>query len=83
MGVALLLDAPVAVVGAAAAAASLAVTLTRPTHHALLPRISRTTGDLTVGNAASGSLEAVATFVGPLASGLLLAVAGPGECWWR
>ena len=65
-------------VGAAAAAVSVAVALTRPTHHALLPRISRTTGDLTVGNAASGSLEAVATFVGPLASGLLLAVAGPG-----
>lgn len=78
VGITLLLDAPVAVVGAAAAATSLAVSLTRPTHHALLPRISRTTGDLTVGNAASGSLEAVATFVGPLASGLLLAVAGPG-----
>jgi hypothetical protein len=78
VGVSLLLEAPVAVVGSAAAAVSVAVALTRPTHHALLPRISRTTGDLTVGNAASGSLEAVATFVGPLTSGLLLAVAGAG-----
>lgn len=78
VGVSLLVDAPIAVVGATAAAMSVAVALTRPTHHALLPRISRTTGDLTVGNAASGSLEAVAAFLGPVASGLLLAVAGPG-----
>ena len=78
VGISLLLDAPTVVVGGAAAAVSVAVTLTRPTHHALLPRISLTTGDLTVGNAASGTLEAVATFVGPLASGLLLAVVGSG-----
>ena len=78
VGVALLTDAHVGVVGLAAAAVSVAVTLTRPTHHALLPEISRTTGDLTVGNAASGSLEAIAAFLGPLASGLLLAVWGAG-----
>ena len=78
VGVALLGGAPVGVVGVTAAAVSVAVTLTRPAHHALLPRISRTTGDLTVGNAASGSLEAVAAFLGPLASGVLLAAGGPG-----
>ena len=78
VGLALLADAPVVVVGLTAAAASVTVTLTRPTHHALLPEISRTTGDLTVGNAASGSLEAVAAFLGPLASGLVLAVWSAG-----
>ncbi len=75
---ALLADAPVGVVGLAAAAVSVAITLTRPTHHALLPQISRTTGDLTVGNAASGSLEAIAAFLGALAGGLLLAASGAG-----
>ena len=79
VGVALVTDAPVVVVGSAAVVSAITVTLTRPTHHALLPEISRTTGDLTAGNAVSGSLEALATFVGPLASGLILAVWGAGE----
>ena len=52
--------------------------MTRPVHNALLPEISHTTADLTAGNAASGSLEALATFLGPLASGLLLAAWGAG-----
>ena len=78
VGVALVVDAPVAVVGLTAALSAITVTLTRPTHNALLPEISRTTGDLTAGNAASGSLEALATFLGPLASGLVLAVWGAG-----
>ena len=78
VGVALLADAPVAVVGVAAAGRPSTVTLTRPVHNALLPEISHTTGELTAGNAASGSLEALATFVGPLVSGLLLAVWGAG-----
>lgn len=78
LGVALVADAPVAVVGLAAAGSAITVTLARPLHNALLPEISRTTGDLTAGNAASGSLEAVATFVGPLVSGLVLTVWGAG-----
>jgi MFS family permease len=78
VGLALVTDAPVAVVGATAALSAVTVSLTRPVHNALLPEISRTTADLTAGNAASGSLEALATFLGPLASGLLLAVWGAG-----
>ena len=78
VGVALVTDAPVAVVGVAAALSAVTVSMTRPVHNALLPEISRTTADLTAGNAASGSLEALATFLGPLASGLLLAVWGAG-----
>lgn len=61
-----------------AALASVAVSLTRPAHNALLPQVSLTTGDLTAGNALSGSLEAAATFVGPLLSGLLIALWGAG-----
>lgn len=67
--------------GITAAASSITVTLTRPIHNALLPEISRTTGDLTAGNAASGLLEALATFVGPLVSGLLLAVWPEFRSW--
>lgn len=78
LGLALQTDAPVVVVGITAAASAITVTLTRPTHNALLPEISRTTGDLTAGNAASGSLEALATLSGPLASGLVLSVWGAG-----
>jgi hypothetical protein len=78
VGIALVTAAPVAVIAVVAALSAVSVTLTRPIHNALLPEISRTTGDLTAGNAASGSLEAVATFVGPLASGVLLALWGPG-----
>jgi MFS family permease len=78
VGVALVSDAPVAVVGVTAALSAVTVSMTRPVHNALLPEISRTTADLTAGNAASGSLEALATFLGPLASGLLLAVWGAG-----
>lgn len=79
VGVALLMDAPISVVGIVAAVSSITVTLTRPSHNALLPEISRTTGDLTAGNAASGSLEALAAFLGPVASGLVLASWGAGE----
>lgn len=78
VGAALVTGAPVTVVVVAAVVSAVAVTLTRPMHNALLPEISRTTGDLTAGNAASGALEAIATFVGPLASGVLLALWGPG-----
>ena len=78
VGLALVTDAPIVVVGLAATVSAITVTLTRPTHNALLPEISRTTGDLTAGNAASGLLEAVATFLGPLTSGLILAVWGAG-----
>jgi hypothetical protein len=78
VGIALLADLPGVVVAVTAIVSSVSIDLTRPVHHALLPEISHTTGDLTAGNAASGSLEAVASFVGPLASGILIALWGPG-----
>jgi len=71
-GFALLTGASYLVVSVTAALTALSVTLTRPVHNALLPEISRSTAELTVGNAASGSVEAVAVFLGPLTSGLLI-----------
>jgi MFS family permease len=78
LGLALVSDASAWLVAVLAGLTSVAITLTRPVHNALLPEVSRTTGDLTAGNAISGSLEATATFVGPLLSGLLTAAWGPG-----
>jgi predicted MFS family arabinose efflux permease len=77
LGVTLALDAPVPVVVLAAVCSAVTVTLTRPVHNSLLPEISRTTGDLTVGNSASGTLEATAIVIGPLVSGLVIALWGP------
>jgi hypothetical protein len=78
IGLALVTGLPLALVAGSAAVSAVAVSLTRPVHHALLPEISRTTGDLTAGNAASGAAEALATCLGPLVSGLVLAVWGAG-----
>jgi MFS family permease len=75
VGVAMLVDAPFALVCLLAAVNTLAIALTRPVHHALLPEISDTTGELTAGNAGSGSMEAFGILLGPLVSGALTA-------WW-
>jgi Cyclic nucleotide-binding domain len=78
LGASLSLDAPTPVVLATAVLASAAVTLTRPVHNSMLPEISHTTGDLTVGNAASGTLEAAAIVIGPLTCGLTIDMWGSG-----
>ena len=77
LGAGLALDAPTAVVILAAACAAVAVVLTRPVHNSLLPEVSRTTGDLVVGNAASGTLESTAIVIGPLVCGFTIAAWGP------
>ncbi|WP_028660388.1 cyclic nucleotide-binding domain-containing protein [Nocardioides insulae] len=77
-GCMLLAEAGYPAVAVSAALAAFAVTLTRPVHNALLPEISASTAVLTGGNAASGTMEAVAVFLGPLLSGLLIVTLGPG-----
>lgn len=72
------LGAPVALTVVAIVLGALAVTLTRPVHYSLLPEISATTGDLTVGTAASGTLEATGLVVGPLVCSLTIVAWGPG-----
>jgi hypothetical protein len=78
LAAALLAGGSFGLVAALAALSSSAVTLTRPVHNALLPEISETTGELTAGNAGSGSVEAAATLLGPLSSGALVALWAPG-----
>lgn len=78
LGLALLSDAPYAWVAPAAAFYAVSMTLTRPAHHAIVPRLCETTGELTASNAAGGITESAATFVGPLVSGLVVAAWAPG-----
>src|SRR3954453_21132652 len=77
-GAALVAEAPYAVVAVLAAAAATAVTLTRPVHYSLLPGLADTTGELTAGNTASGSVEATAAGLGPLVCAALIGPWGTG-----
>ena len=63
---------------AAAAVAMISLTLTRPLQGALLPGLAHTADELTAANAVSAMAEGGGALGGPLAAGLLLAVAGPG-----
>ncbi len=78
VGVAILASTPGWLVVAASVVMAVAVTLTRPIHYATLPEISETAGDLTASTAASGSVEAVATLLGPLLCAVVIGFAGPG-----
>ncbi len=78
VGTAIWADAPVWVVVVASIAMAVALTLTRPIHYATLPEISETAGDLTASNAASGTVEAIATLLGPLMCAALIGWVGPG-----
>ncbi len=71
-GVALAVGAPYALIAVCAAMSAVTVTLTRPVHNALLPELAETTDELTAGNTASGSVEAIAAFLGPLLSALII-----------
>jgi MFS family permease len=68
---------PVAVVYGAIVIATVAQTLFRPAHSALLPSLCMTPAELTSANVVRGLLDSVATLIGPLSAALLLAVSGP------
>lgn len=68
---------PVAFIYLALAAATVAQTLFRPTHSALLPTLCRTPAELTSANVIRGLLDSIATLIGPAAAAVLLAVSGP------
>jgi MFS family permease len=57
--------------------ATMANTVVRPTHSALLPSLCESTADLASATVATGLLGAVAAMVGPVITGALLATAGP------
>jgi MFS family permease len=66
------LDGPVWIVYALAAVSTVAATLYRPTHSALLPSLCRTGHELASANVVRGMLDSVATLVGPLLAAVLL-----------
>jgi MFS family permease len=70
--------APAPVAYAAAAVAACCITLTRPAHNAVLPRLADTPGELTAANAASSTMDGLGTLIGPLVGGVIMAWSGPG-----
>jgi predicted MFS family arabinose efflux permease len=78
-GVAVLLSAPLGIIALLASVTNAAYTLTRPVHQATLPDVAERPDELALGNAASVWADGVASLVGPLLAGLVLALAGAGE----
>lgn len=74
--VALALAPPIVAYGMATIA-STCITLIRPAHTALLPEVAQRPDELSVANAASGTVEGLGALIGPLLAGLLIALAGP------
>jgi MFS family permease len=69
-------EGSVAVVFALAAVSTVAATLYRPTHSALLPSLCRTPYELAGANVVRGMLDSLATLVGPLVAAVLLSISG-------
>ena len=78
---AMLADMPAAIVYAAAAASTALLTITRPAHFSLLPRLSHTPSELTAANAATSVVEGSAAVLSPALAAVILAVASPGAVW--
>src|SRR4051795_13578612 len=72
-------DGPTGTVYAALVVATVAQTLYRPAHSALLPTLCVTPKELTSANVVRGLLDSVATLVGPLVAAVLLDVSGPSS----
>jgi MFS family permease len=70
-------DGPTGLVYAALVIATVAQTLYRPAHSALLPTLCLTPKELTSANVVRGLLDSVATLVGPLVAAVLLDLSGP------
>ena len=68
---------PVAATYGLAVVATVAMTLYRPAHSALLPALAKSPQELTSANAVRGMLDSLATLGGPLAAAVLLAASGP------
>jgi MFS family permease len=70
------MDGSPQIVYALAVLSTIAATLFRPAHSALLPSLCHTGSELAGANVVRGLLDAAATLVGPLLAALLLEVAG-------
>jgi MFS family permease len=69
-------DGSVAAVYGLAALSTVAATLYRPAHSALLPSLCRTPYELAGANVVRGMLDSLATLVGPLVAAVLLGTSG-------
>ncbi|MET0884567.1 MAG: MFS transporter, partial [Acidimicrobiales bacterium] len=77
--VVLAVDAPHVLMYALVVLATAAMTVFRPTHSSLVPLLCTTTAELTGANVVRGVLESLATLVGPVVAGVLLAASGPAS----
>ena len=68
---------PAAATYGLAVVATVAMTLYRPAHSALLPALAKSPQELTSANAVRGMLDSLATLGGPLVAAILLAASGP------
>jgi Cyclic nucleotide-binding domain/Major Facilitator Superfamily len=74
---ALALGGPPATVYVLVTAATVAQTLFRPAHSALLPSLARSPAELTSANVVRGLLDSLATLAGPALAAVLLQASGP------
>lgn len=70
-------DAPAAATYGFAIVATVAMTLFRPAHSALLPALAKSPGELASANAIRGMLDSLATLGGPVLAAVVLAASGP------
>ena len=76
------LAGPSAVIYALAVLSTIAATLYRPAHSALLPSLCRTGYELASANMVRGLLDSAATLVGPLVAAVLLQFTGVDVVFW-
>jgi MFS family permease len=77
-GLALVLDAPVAVILVLASIDAAVIGVGRPIHASLIPDLSSEPADAVAANVASSALEGAGTFLGPAVAGAVLLVNGAG-----
>lgn len=77
-GVAMLVGAHPGLVVVLAAATTVLIAQVRPAHHSLTPLLVEGTADLVAANVVATSAEGMGLFIGPAATGLIMAVASPG-----
>lgn len=70
-------DGPAVATYGFAVVATIAMTMYRPAHSALLPALAKSPQQLAGANAARGMLDSLSTLGGPLAAAALLAASGP------
>jgi MFS family permease len=71
-GIVVALNGPVVIVYVLAALSTIAATLYRPAHSALLPSLCRTGHELASANVVRGMLDSIATLIGPLLAAVIL-----------